>query len=305
MNKQGGMNMSLFTYNKAINYSGYRENQSPLDSTYPSKEEILEDLRILEGDYYYLRIYDCSTHGIRTLEVITEYKLNFKVMLGLFMHAEVNHKNHPFFYIHKEDVLEKNKSRNEKKITDIINLANKYRDIVSSISVGNETRSMWNNNRVSEERLVYAVNRIKEETKIPVTFCEEYQHWVEGLENLAQAVDFISLHTYPAWQGSEIDGALDIAVKNYNQVQDKYPNKECIITETGWPTSSHGSKIKVELATIENQIIYNNQITKWGKESNTLVYLFEAFDEPWKGGKDPKEPEKNWGIYTVDRKKKK
>ena len=25
------------------------------------------------------------------------------------------------------------------------------------------------------------------------------------------------------------------------------------------------------------------------------------FDEPWKGSDDPNEPEKHWGLYTVDR----
>ena len=32
--------------------------------------------------------------------------------------------------------------------------------------------------------------------------------------------------------------------------------------------------------------------------------LFEAFDEPWKGSPEPDEPEKHWGLYTVDRKPK-
>jgi len=32
-----------------------------------------------------------------------------------------------------------------------------------------------------------------------------------------------------------------------------------------------------------------------------MVFVFEAFDEPWKGSPDPLEPEKHWGIFTVDR----
>lgn len=139
---------------------------------------------------------------------------------------------------------------------------------------------------------------------MPVTFCEEYHTWLIELDDLAKEVDFISLHTYPAWQGSSINEALDIAVKNYNQIQNKYPDKYCIITETGWPTSSHGSRIKKTDATVSNQLIYNKQTTDWGKDNNTLIYLFEAFDEPWKGGNDPEEPEKNWGIYYADRTKK-
>ena len=29
--------------------------------------------------------------------------------------------------------------------------------------------------------------------------------------------------------------------------------------------------------------------------------MFEAFDEPWKGSPDPLEPEKHWGLFTVER----
>jgi hypothetical protein len=32
--------------------------------------------------------------------------------------------------------------------------------------------------------------------------------------------------------------------------------------------------------------------------------VFEAFDESWKGSPDPLEPEKHWGLFTVDRKPK-
>jgi len=293
--------MKKFTHHKAINYSGYRQHQSPIYKKYPSKEEILEDLRLLEGEFYYLRLFDCTLHAYRVLELIKEHSLNFKVLLGLFMSAEVNHKNHPFFYVHKEEVLRENKKKNKDKVTEIIELANQYEKIVSAVSIGNETRSIWNNNRISEERLVEVAKRIKNETNAPVTFCEEYQHWVEGLEELASVVDFISLHTYPAWQGSKVENARSVAVKNYQEVQEKYPDKYCIITETGWPTNSHGSKISKEDACVKNQHIYNKEISDRSKENDVLVYLFEAFDEPWKGDKHPDEPEKHWGIYTVDR----
>lgn len=296
--------MKRFTYDNAINYSGYRENQSPLTETYPSKEEILEDLKILENKYYYLRIYDCSPHAYKVLELIKEHNLNFKVMLGLFLKAEVNHVDHPFFWVYPEDMLQHNRKENKGFVQEIINMANKYEDIVSSISLGNETRSIWNNNRISEERLVEVAKKIKKETSAPVTFCEEYQHWVNGLEKLAKVVDFISLHTYPAWQGKKVEEGLETAVKNYHEVQSKYPDKYCIITETGWPTSSHGSRIKIEDANVPNQERFNKEITDWGKENDVLIYLFEAFDEPWKGEGDPKEPEKNWGIYHVKRNKK-
>ena len=32
-----------------------------------------------------------------------------------------------------------------------------------------------------------------------------------------------------------------------------------------------------------------------------LTFIFEAFDEPWKGSDDPDEPEKHWGLYYENR----
>jgi exo-beta-1,3-glucanase (GH17 family) len=35
-----------------------------------------------------------------------------------------------------------------------------------------------------------------------------------------------------------------------------------------------------------------------------MTFVFEAFDEPWKGSDEPLDPEKHWGLFTVDRKPK-
>lgn len=299
-----GLLMKLFDHAPGINYSGYREGQSPMTGIYPSKEEIYEDLLILENKYYYLRLFDCSLHAIRTLEVIKENQMHFKVLLGLSLKAEENHVNHPFFWLHSDEDLEKNKIENVSLVKDMIKLSNKYEDIVSAISIGNEVRSIWNNQRVSIEKLIEVTKQLQHETHKPVTFCEEYQTWLDELAPLADVVDFISLHSYPAWQGFNVDKGLTILEFNYQQVQTRFPNKYLVITETGWPTSSHGSRIRKEYATIANQHQYINDLEKWSKENDILVYMFEAFDEPWKGGEHDDEPEKHWGLYDVNRVKK-
>jgi exo-beta-1,3-glucanase (GH17 family) len=296
--------MNPIPYNTAICYSGYRDGQSPRDKTYPSKDEILEDLRLLEGEFYHLRLYDCSPHAYRTLEVIEEHQLNFKVMLGLSLAAEENHIDHPYHYVYPTKLLNKFKQMNKDLAQEIIDLANRYESIVSAVSIGNEIRSIWSNRRIPISRMIEVANQIKHATNVPVTYCEEYHLWIEELQPLAEVLDIISLHTYPAWQGVPIEDALEAAVRNYHEVQSVYPDKPCIITETGWPTSSHGAKIKVEDAIVVNQHTFNSQILKWSEDNHVLVYLFEAFDEPWKGGNHPAEPEKHWGIYYENRTRK-
>ena len=38
----------MFDWGRAICYSGYREGQSPKDCTYPTYDQIVEDLKILD-----------------------------------------------------------------------------------------------------------------------------------------------------------------------------------------------------------------------------------------------------------------
>ncbi|HEU4334504.1 MAG TPA: hypothetical protein VFT32_08430, partial [Candidatus Eisenbacteria bacterium] len=49
------------------------------------------------------------------------------------------------------------------------------------------------------------------------------------------------------------------------------------------------------------QAAYGAALAAWANEERTLTFLFEAFDENWKGGPDPGDAEKHWGFYRADR----
>jgi exo-beta-1,3-glucanase (GH17 family) len=40
---------------------------------------------------------------------------------------------------------------------------------------------------------------------------------------------------------------------------------------------------------------------EWSQKEGILTFVFEAFDQPWKGSPHPLEPEKHWGLFTLDR----
>ena len=80
----------------AICYSGYREGQSPDTRVYPSVAQIREDLHLLARHWQLLRLYDCSPHAERVLQVIREDKLPFQVMLGAYLGAEMNNFGCPW-----------------------------------------------------------------------------------------------------------------------------------------------------------------------------------------------------------------
>ena len=121
---------------------------------------------------------------------------------------------------------------------------------------------------------------------------------------LATELDFISVHTYPAWEYRTIEDALEYTKQNYHAVVNHYPEKPVVITEAGWTTASNGRGLESWNASEELEAIYYEQLLEWTTREKILTFVFEAFDEPWKGSPDPQEPEKHWGVFTIDRKPK-
>ncbi len=285
---------------KAICYSGFREGQNP-GGVVPSYEEIKEDLLMLHNHWKYLRLYDCDEHSDIVLDVIQKEKLNFKVMLGAYIGAEMNNYGCPWGGSYSEEQLAENKERNLRQIQKLILLANQYPEIIFSLSAGNEATVDWTDHYVPVKSVINYVKMIKEGAKQPVTFCENYVPWLDKLKGLVEVVDFISIHTYPVWEYKNIHEALEYTKENYFAVADKYSNKPVIITEAGWATNSNGRGICPSNVSEEHQEIYYNDLVNWSSEEGILTFVFEAFDEPWKGSNEPLEPEKHWGLFTVER----
>ena len=285
----------------AICYSGYRRGQSPGDKTYPSYAEIFEDLRILAKHWKLLRLYDCSPHGERVLEVIRREGLDFQVMLGAYLGAEMNNFGCPWGGTYSEEQLEASIAENEAEVGRLIALANAYPEIVFSVAVGNEATVDWTDHFVPVPRMIEHVRRVKQHVRQPVTFCENYVPWQHKLRELVDELDFISLHTSPVWEYKHIHEALDYTKDNVASVARLYPDKPIVITEAGWTTGSNGRGMHAEHANQELQAIHYQDLMDWTREAGLLCFVFEAFDEPWKGSPDPMEPEKHWGLFNVDR----
>ncbi len=287
-------------FGTAICYSGYREGQSPA-GVFPSPDEVLEDLRLLEGQWRYLRLYDSGPHADLVLEAIRSEGLDFQVLLGSDVGAELSNPGCPWGAEYPASQLLENRKANDGQIDRMIELAIEYRDIVCAVSVGNEATVDWTDHLVPVERLISFVRRIKDRVDVPVTFCENYVPWVGKLEPLAAELDFLSVHTYPVWEYKRVEDGMAYSIDNLRHVADHYPNKPVIITEAGWTTNSNGRGIDPHNASEEFQATYCTELLEWSEREQVLAFVFEAFDEPWKGSPDPMEPEKHWGIFTVDR----
>lgn len=292
-------------FKRAVCYSGFRHGQHPDrgdGAVNPGDKEILEDLQILsrQGHFGLIRLYDAQANSVAVLRLIETNKLNLKVLLGAWLGAEVSNPNCPW---HKEpyprEVLEANKLRNVREIENAIRLANQYSNIVLAVSVGNEALVDWNDHMVPVDSVIGYVRKIKKSISQPVTVADNYNWWAHHGVALARELDFVSVHTYPIWEGKDIGEAMPFSMANLQAVRNALPHSRLVITEAGWATtaSEFGPR-----AGEEKQKRYYHDLFAWTDKMNITTFFFEAFDEDWKG--DPNSPlgaEKHWGLFTVDR----
>lgn len=294
--------MEVLKYGKAICYSGYRQGQSP-KTEIPTKEQIEEDLAILikEG-YQYIRMYDPNLHARRALEVIKEKKLPLKCMIGIDSEPEENNPECPFVkQEYTEEELTKNKERNDAEVEKLIEMVKEFEEEVCAVSVGNENTPPWGARTVRPERLLSHAKRFKEALNKPVTFCEGVFEWPH-LKELGDYLDFISVHSYPLHYKETIDVAVDLNKKHYNDIKAIFPDKQVLFTEVGWTTKTNSAMVPGQ-ACVENQKRYITELNEWLEKDQIIGFIFEAFDEPWKGS-NPNKSECNWGLYYLDRTRK-
>lgn len=289
----------------AVAYSGFRAGQHPdrgNGAVNPSDKEILEDLNILlNHDLNLIRLYDSGENTASTLKLIKQHQLPIKVLLGIWLEAEVsNHLGCAWLEQPiPESELSVNKLNNMQEIQRGISLAQEYSDIVIAVNVGNEALVDWNDHMVTVESIIDYVKRVKRSIKQPVTVADNYEWWIRDGASLAAEVDFIGVHTYPAWENKTIEEALAYTIKNIEDVHRALPSKPIAILEGGWATTATEFASQ---ANEENQQRYFNDIKKWAKSTNTTFFFFEAFDEPWKGNPANVDgAEKHWGLFKVDR----
>ena len=329
----------------AISYGGYRTNSR---EDQPTLAQIKADLRILHAmGIKLVRTYNLqfehSPNVLKAIAALKKEEINFEmyVMLGTWIDCkgawtEVRD--------HSSENLENNTSEIEKAIA----LANQYPDIVKIISVGNEAMVHWAEAYYVTPKIILKwvnhLQKLKKEGKLPsdlwITSSDNFASWgggdnsyhKEALNQLIQAVDYLSIHTYPFhdthynpsfWETNSeatrtkkekieaaMNRAMNYALAQYNAVE-KYlekigVNKPVHIGETGWSTQSKGlyGNNGSHAADEFKQALYYHKIQQWSKENNITNVYFSAFDEPWKDPNGPMASENNFGLFTEEGKAK-
>ncbi|MBI2814364.1 MAG: glycosyl hydrolase family 17 [Opitutae bacterium] len=283
-----------------VSFSPYRAGQAP-GGKVPSEAEILADLRLVGRYWRFIRMYDSGEMAQRTLKIIHDRRLSFRVILG----AWINSGRTP---------AEQEETRRE--LATAIRLANTYPDIIAAVAVGNEAGVEWSAHRTDPANLARSAREVRAAIRQPVTCADDYNFWnKEASRAVAAELDFIIFHAYALWNGRRLDEAMAWTAGVYDAAVRFHAGIPVIIGETGWATSSdrtrtkpgeEGALMKAETS-VSAQEQYLRQHYRWVAQRKVPTILFEAFDEPWKGGgasTPPNVAEKHWGVFDEQRRPK-
>jgi len=251
--------------------SAYQRYQSPLKNDYPSDTEVDNDLKLLRGYTPRIRTYSMlQTPQIPRLA----QKEGLDVLAGAWIDTRLEN--------------------NEKEIDALIAQARRYPKTISRVIVGNETLFR---NDIPPEQLMAYVDRVRAAIHQPVTVAEPWHIWAKYPE-LAQHVDFITVHLFPYWNGIDRKDAINDALGSYHTLQQMFPGKPIVIGEIGWP--SNGDRYKYAQPSVSNEAIFLREWFNLAKQEHIDYYVMEAFDQPWKEQLSGR-TEAYWGMFNADR----
>ncbi|MBS3741777.1 MAG: glycosyl hydrolase family 17 [Candidatus Cloacimonetes bacterium] len=282
---------------KAACYGFYRKGQAP-GKKGPTEEELLEDLKIISKNWNLIRIYNSDDYAERILKLIKEKNLPIKLMLGVWLANETDDA--------------RTRSVNLKNTLKCIELVKEYPKIICGVNVGNETQVYWSWHKMQAENLIHYIRLIRSNISLPVTTADDYNFWnkKESIK-VAEEIDFILVHMHPLWNGKIISNTFEWMNQTYEDIKQIHSDRLIVIGEVGWATdynpdkngpAEQGTLVKGEVS-LKAQEKFLIELEEWIEKNKVITFLFEIFDESWKGGAkaDSRDIEKNWGVFYEDR----
>ena len=270
---------------QSVSFAAYRPGQSPLSKVYPTVEQIEDDLRRLQGKVQAVRTYTTSEN----LETVPQRagKYGLKVWHGAW--------------------LNENDKENLDEINLLIDHANKYKDTIERVIVGNEVLLR---KQLTANQLRRYIRQVKQRVSQPVTYADVWEFWLRN-PSLADEVDFITIHILPYWEDEPIgldrrepDGKLSIEkhiVDIYKKVQDRFPGKKIVIGETGWPSDGR-MRSDARPGRVE-QVRYFSLFRGVADRQKFDYNVVEAFDQYWKARQEGTVGA-TWGLLDAQRRDK-
>ncbi len=251
-------------------FSAFQRYQSPFDNTFPSEKDLGNDLRVLAHYTDRIRTY-ASSESSAIPRLARHYGL--RVTAGAW--------------------LDRRLDNNDLEIKSLIGLTRAYDNIDRAV-VGNETLYRAD---LTTAQLIEYLDRARRALDIPVSTAEPWHVWLKYPE-LAEHVDFITIHLLPYWEGVQRREALDHAMESYRIIEKAFPGKKIVIGEVGWP--SNGDRFRHSRPSLGDEAQFLRRFFHIAKEQGLDYYVMEAFDQPWKEVAEGRVGA-YWGMFDADR----
>lgn len=257
-------------------FDPFRPGQSPLMGNYPTSEQIGQDLDIVSDITSVIRTYDTAS---------TLYDIPYLAgQKGLT--------------VYQGAWMENNNENNQPVIDELVELWWNNLSVDVGI-IGDDTIST---EVLAKNQLINNIIRTQNETYATdsdymfVTTAEPWYIWEEN-PDLAAAVDLIMLNIYPYFDGVSINDAANYTIDTWAYVQDLYPDKYVIISNTGWPTkgTTEGNAVPGE----NNQKKFLNELLAQTDQYDIPHFIFETFDQEWRASYLGEEGA-NFGLFYDD-----
>jgi exo-beta-1,3-glucanase (GH17 family)/cellulose synthase/poly-beta-1,6-N-acetylglucosamine synthase-like glycosyltransferase len=252
-------------------FSPFHKGESPERNDYPTVAQIKSDLVLASQHTKNIRTYTVEG-DLGQIPALAE-GMGLNVTLGAW--------------------LDRHPDANAAELAKTVQVANANPD-VKQILVGNET-ILRADQTVPE--LVAEINMVKAQTHVPVSTAEPWHVWLKYPE-LANSVDFITVHLLPYWEGVPENVAVQDAMNRLAAVHKAYPNKRIVIGEIGWP--SDGIDIGAARASTVNQARFMRDFFNVAQQKHIQYFVMEAFDQPWKTSFEGRAAG-YWGMFTEGR----
>jgi glucan 1,3-beta-glucosidase len=252
---------SIAYHGPGVTYNGLHATENPM------AQEVADDLKRIKHHFGVIRTYYAQFGGGAVDVGKVAADVGIKMLVGLYLYP-----GHPDW------------------------IAKDYNQFVKpAVSRGNVIGVIIGNEDSDQLATVkdYLSKARSDFPQTPVSSSQTAGFWLTDprADEILPLVDFIAVNIYPAWDWEKADADLQpIGVTpqsgfqsfraTFERVATKYPGKQVVVTETGWPTS-YGTLLSKQFPIgISNARDYLKLVMTWAETSDPQInlYVYGMFD---------------------------
>ncbi len=251
-------------------YAPFARADSPTQRQTPAAELIAADLRQMAAITSEIRTYTAAQ--LPELPALAA-RAGLRLTLGAWLNRDA--------------------AANQRELAAALAAAATHQNI-TRLMIGNETVLKG---VLAPGELVRHLRRVRAAATVPVSTAEPWHVWIKHPE-LADEVDFITVHLLPYWEGVAQETAVAEVFERLARVRARFPGKPILVGETGYPSS--GDTIKRARPSPGAQAAFIRRFVDRARREKLDYFLIEAYDQPWKQGEEGRAGA-YWGLFDAAR----